>query len=426
MQNRLTLFDESVTVKPFDKRAIVVMDHETWVTHGSFPNQKNLVLTRESIPNSTDTTFLQSVCDVWRQLIVTDSNVFIINSDQLRRMFMPFCKFAFVTRDLNFPESYSLLSSHENTKIWINRDVKEYHPDEETHYLDLLLNVLTNGIQRNETLSLFAPGSLRFNLSGDIVPLITTKRVSCLIVIKELLWFLRGDTDAKILQSQGVNIWNKNTSRESLDRRGLEYPVGVLGPGYGWSWRRFGDTYDVDLADSSKWTTTDDQAPTVRGDQIANIEKLLKTDPFSRRILLNSWNPTQIDQMALPPCHVLAQFYVGNARDLSCHVYMRSNDLFLGCPYNIFSYAVLTRILALRCDLVAKELVLSFGDAHIYNDHVEQVKTQLLRDSFPFPRLMISESVRDKDYHSMSATDFSVIDYTHHKTISANLIVHNG
>jgi thymidylate synthase len=216
---------------------------------------------------------------------------------------------------------------------------------DESEYLLLLKKTLEKGQERNDrtgvgTFSIFGE-QLKFDISSSI-PLLTTKKIGWKSIIHELLWFLRGDTNANNLKEVGVNIWNGNTTREFLDSRGLtEYPVGDIGAGYGFQWRHSGAEYK---------TCNDDY--TGQGfDQILYIINELKTNPTSRRLYMTAWNPSFLNKMALPPCHVSAQFYVDidkvtNEQYLSCHMYQRSVDEFLGLPYNIFSYAVLTYIFA--------------------------------------------------------------------------------
>ncbi len=304
------------------------------------------------------------------------------------------------------------------------QNLKAVQNDHEKQYLDLLQKILENGNVRRDrtgtgTLSIFAPNPLQFDIS-QTVPLLTTKRMDWKGIIKELLWFIRGDTDAKILRKQGVRIWDGNTSREFLDQRGLPYDEGILGPGYGWQMRHFGAKYDEKYADSSKCD--------FKGgfDQIAYVENLLKTDPFSRRIYMNYWNAKDLDKMALTPCHVSCQFYVEEKEGqklLSSHVYIRSQDFFLGNPYNIFSYTVLTYILAKKCGMFPNRITISFGDVHIYMDHVEQVKEQLMRSPKYPPKLILSESLFTKDYPEISINDFNVIDYDYLPPIKARMSV---
>ena len=299
-------------------------------------------------------------------------------------------------------------------------------------YADLLRHVLENGTPRIDrtgmgTISMFAPNPLRFDIS-ETVPLLTTKKMAWKGIIKELLWFLRGDTDARILQEQGVRIWDGNSTKTFLEKRGLPYEEGILGPVYGWSFRRFGAKYDPAFADSRN-ITSEDAARLGGADQIKYIENLLKTDPFSRRIYVNLWNPKALNEMALPPCHLSINLYVSEdpnangVKHLSGHVYIRSNDLFLGNPYNIFSYAVFLYILAKRTDMKPKDLIISIGDAHIYKDHVEQVHEQLGRSSFQAPTLQLADRIKDVDYGDITIDDFILRGYLSHSSIKGSMSV---
>lgn len=255
---------------------------------------------------------------------------------------------------------------------------------------------------------------LRFDISKSI-PLLTTKFVAFQIVLKELLWFLRGETDSKTLEAQGVTIWRLNSTREFLDTHGLNnYREGTIGPMYGWIWNHLGASYDGPDADYTN-----------KGiNQLENLVIGLKTDPFSRRHMITTYAPQYATQGVLYPCHgIVAQFYVSTSRELSCHVYCRSQDTFLGQPFNIASYTILTYILAKMCDMTPKELILSTGDTHIYSNHVDQVYAQLARKPLPFPVLEISETVRNKSFHELDTTDFNLIGYMYHPAIKAPMAV---
>jgi thymidylate synthase len=293
-------------------------------------------------------------------------------------------------------------------------------------YLDLLKDVQVNGKCRRDrtktgTLSVFGRQTT-MDISKSI-PLVTTKRVPWKACIEELLWFLRGDTDSKILEDKGVNIWKGNTSREFIDSTGLNYREGILGTGYGWNWRFYGAKYSQEFAD----TSTIDTRLIGGVDQIQNIIHLLKTDPFSRRIVLTAWNPTDIDRCVLPPCHYTCTFYVeedtNGQKHLSCHYIMRSNDLFLGAPWNIFSYAVLTYLLALKCDMKPKSLVYSCSDVHIYNNHLPQVTEQLLREPRASPKLLIRPAVKKMRFSDIHVDDFDVVGYFPDKAIHADMAI---
>jgi len=298
---------------------------------------------------------------------------------------------------------------------------------DEHNYLALCKDVMDTGMSRDDrtgvgTFSKFGC-QIRFDISNSI-PLLTTKRVPWKHCLEELLWFLRGDTDAKILQKKGVHIWDANTSREFLDKKGLHhYETGILGPGYSWNWRFFGAKYTQAFADTSKVDT----AKIGGVDQIAKVIDLLKNDPFSRRILVSAWNPSQLDEVALPPCHLLFQFYVeedkNGQRHLSCHFIHRSQDLLLGSPFNIFSYACLTYILALKTDMIPKHLVMTVSDAHIYKNHIQQMNSQLERSPHPFPKLFIDPLVKNKDFKDITINDFDVIGYFPDAHIKAPMAV---
>ena len=217
--------------------------------------------------------------------------------------------------------------------------------------------------------------SMEFDIS-ERIPLITTKKLSYDLVIKELLFFISGKTDTRILEKQGVNIWKKIPLR-SAKELGLKYDEGDMGPGYGFQWRHFNEEY-----------TSCDITYTGGIDQLANLIEGLRTDPFSRRHIFTAWNPCQIAEMALPPCHLLAQFNVSaDRRWLDCILYQRSGDMFLGVPFNIASYAMLTYMIAHVVGLKPRRLIHFLGDAHIYSNHGEQVKRQLSRTPKPFARL---------------------------------------
>ena len=264
----------------------------------------------------------------------------------------------------------------------------------ERAYLDLLAEVLQSGARKTDrtgtgTLSVFGR-QLRFNLA-DSFPLLTTKKLHTKSILTELLWFLRGDTNVKWLQERGVSIWD-----EWADENG------DLGPVYGYQWRH--------------WRTPDGREI----DQIAQLIQSLKKKPDSRRHIVSAWNPADVDKMALPPCHALFQFYVANGK-LSCQMYQRSADLFLGVPFNIASYAALTLMVAQVTDLKPGEFVLTLGDAHIYLNHLEQVREQLARSPRPFPKLKLNPAV--KELLDFRYEDFTLEGYDPHPAIKAPIAV---
>lgn len=290
---------------------------------------------------------------------------------------------------------------------------------EEQRYLNLLSDIISKGENRNDrtgvgTIGIFGT-QLRFSLDGGKIPMLTTKKMFVKGVIEELLFFLRGDTDTKKLEVKGVNIWKGNTTREFLDKRGLTYlPEGDMGKGYGFQWRNFGG-YE------GGYTLSD--FPIEGVDQLAEVIDKLKNNPNDRRIIMTAWNPSQLKDMALEPCHILAQFYAING-NLSCQWYQRSVDTFLGLPFNIASYAILTHIIAQTVNMKPKEVIFVGGDTHIYKNHLEQVALQLTRKPYDFPTIKINKETKSvEDIEKLSYEDFEIIDYKCHPAIKAPMAI---
>jgi thymidylate synthase len=267
--------------------------------------------------------------------------------------------------------------------------VRQYH--------DLLRLVLEHGQPKSDrtgtgTLSIFGTQA-RFNLrpDGPGFPLLTTKRLHIKSIICELLWFLRGETNIRYLKEHGITIWDEWADEE-----------GDLGRIYGAQWR--------------DWRGSNG----VRVDQIDTVIAQIKSDPNSRRLIVSAWNPAEIKQMALPPCHLLFQFYVLDG-ELSCQLYQRSADLFLGVPFNIASYSLLTMMVAQVCNLRAGDFVHTFGDLHLYQNHLDQAREQLTRELRPLPRMQLNASV--KDMHGFRFEDFTLLDYHPHPSIKAPIAV---
>ena len=292
---------------------------------------------------------------------------------------------------------------------------------EET-YLRLVRRILEEGKTRSDrtgvgTLSVFGE-HVSFDIS-ETVPLLTTKRVAWKSIIHELLWFCKGSTDVKELQALNVHIWDGNSTREFLDGRGLAYEEGDIGPGYGFQWRHSGAEY--------KSCKHDYVGQGI--DQLAQIERSLKEDPYSRRHYMTAWNPSALEAMALPPCHVSVQFYVAEAegegaeKRLSAHLYMRSCDTFLGMSYNIFSYTCLTYLLAAKCGMTPGKLHISIGDAHLYLNHINAVHEQLAREPKPAPRLIVNPDVTRKDWSEITLADFTLEGYDPCPAIRAPMAV---
>lgn len=261
-------------------------------------------------------------------------------------------------------------------------------------YLDLLRHVLENGTPKNDrtgtgTLSVFGY-QMRFNLEEGF-PLLTTKKLHIRSIIYELLWFLRGETNIKYLNDNKVTIWD-----EWADENG------DLGPIYGYQWR--------------SWTAPDGRII----DQISQVVESIKNNPDSRRHIVSAWNVGELDKMALPPCHILFQFYVANGK-LSCQLYQRSADIFLGVPFNIASYSMLLMMMAQVTGLRPGEFIHTLGDAHIYNNHLEQVKLQLTREPYPLPALRLNPNV--KSIFDFKFEDFEIVNYQAHPHIKGEISV---
>lgn len=279
------------------------------------------------------------------------------------------------------------------------------------------------------TISLFAK-QIRIDLSHGRFPLLTTKRVPFRHVAEELLWFCRGETDTKVLENKGVNIWKANSSRAFLDQNGLAgNPEGDIGPGYGFQWRKFGAYYNGALPGEKDFYDKEyiNVDLDLKGfDQLQYVENLLKEDPMSRRIVLSAWAPHQLEEMALPPCHVMAQWYVtpvNGVNELSCMLTMRSCDTFLGLPWNIASYALLTYILAKKCNMTPFELVVNMGDCHLYTNCINQAKIQLERNPGVSPCITLSDSVCSKSWEEITVDDMKIHGYYPFPGISAKMAV---
>jgi thymidylate synthase len=287
---------------------------------------------------------------------------------------------------------------------------------EELQYLNLINDIIERGTKekgRNgDTLSIFG-AAMHFSLENNNIPLLTTKKLAWKTCLKELLWFIRGDTDNKKLRENSVRIWDANASREFLDSRGLiNNEVDDLGPVYGHQWRHFNAPYIN--------CHTDYKGKGV--DQLQNIIDCLN-DPekrMSRRLVMTAWNPCQLDEMALPPCHILCQFNVSSGNKLSCALYQRSGDIGLGVPFNIASYSFLTHILAKHCGLEPFEFIYTLGNCHIYEEHLDALKEQLVRKPFSFPQIQINSLHKDiKNYNS---NDIEILNYKSYEPIYMKMI----
>lgn len=251
---------------------------------------------------------------------------------------------------------------------------------------------------------------MRFNLR-DSFPLLTTKRVFWRAVVEELLWFIDGKTDVKSLQDKGVHIWDGNSTKEFFNKNGLiDREEGDLGPIYGFQWRHFG----------AKYKTCHDNYKNEGIDQLNQIIETIRTNPNDRRMIMSAWNPMDITQMALPPCHCLAQFYVANG-ELSCQMYQRSADMGLGVPFNIASYSLLTYMIAHITGLKPGDFIHTMGDTHIYTNHIEPLKEQLTRTPRKFPKLSIKRKIENIDDFKLD--DFELTDYKPYPKIYMEMAV---
>jgi dihydrofolate reductase / thymidylate synthase len=314
---------------------------------------------------------------------------------------------------INETKKMQFLDKITNENVNLKFQILEKDQDhQEFQYINLLKKIMSRGNERDtrnaKTLSVFGE-QIKFDIS-ERFPLLTTKRMFWRGIVEELLFFVRGDTNSKNLDSKGVKIWNPNTTREFLDDLGLNhYDVGEMGPMYGYQWRSYNKPYKKDGEEGI--------------DQLKNCIEMIKNNPTNRRILLTAYNPLQLSESVLAPCHsIVIQFYV-NDNKLSCHMYQRSSDTFLGLPFNIASTALLTYLIAKITNLNPGEVIISLGDTHLYKDHIDSVKKQIKRYPYIFPKLEIKRDIKTlEDIENMEFTDFELLNYKCHKGIKANMI----
>lgn len=287
----------------------------------------------------------------------------------------------------------------------------------EIQYLNLIRDILNKGSyetgRNGSTISIFGY-SMRFSLRNGELPLLTTKKVAWKTCFRELMWFIRGSTNNQELINENVHIWDANATREFLDSRNLQNrEINDLGPVYGHQWRHFNASY--------KDCHTDYSGKGI--DQLQYIIDQLKTEEgrTSRRLVMSAWNPCQIDEMALPPCHVLAQFYVRENKYLSCSLYQRSGDVGLGVPFNIASYSFLTHIIAKHCGLIAEEFVYFLGNAHIYTEHTDSLIEQITRIPYSFPKINITTTKNKIEDYKIEDIEW-LEPYQHHSEIKMKMV----
>lgn len=470
--------DITMTVSDTVKKNAVIMGRKTWesipLEHRPLPGRLNVVLTRSGsfdIATAENVVICGSMASALELLAASPyclsiEKVFVIGGGQILREALnaPGCDAIHITEietsfecDTFIPAIDSLVfqpwyssfplvennirysfmtyvrvrSSADESQIQNNGDsglesikfeVKKFsflpkmifERHEEYIYLRLVEDIISNGVQRDDrtgtgTLSKFGC-QMRFNLRKTF-PLLTTKKVFWRGVVEELLWFISGSTNAKVLQEKGIHIWDGNASRDYLDSIGLaDREEGDLGPIYGFQWRHFGASYIDMHADY-----------TGQGfDQLLDVINKIKNNPDDRRIILSAWNPSDLKLMALPPCHMFAQFYVSHG-ELSCQMYQRSADMGLGVPFNIASYALLTCMIAHVCDLVPGDFIHVIGDSHVYRTHIRPLQEQLQKLPKPFPILKINPQKKNID--SFVAADFQLIGYDPHQKIEMKMAV---
>ena len=285
--------------------------------------------------------------------------------------------------------------------------------NQEKQYLRLIRDIIETGIEergRNGTTYSKIGCMMKFSLENNKIPFITTKRLAWKSCLKELWWFIRGDTDNSLLQKENVKIWNGNSTREFLDSRGLNHlNENDLGPVYGHQWRFWNAKYDNSNT-NYKGKGIDQLQEIIDGLRLSK-----ETGEISRRLIMSAWNPEQLNEMALPPCHVLSHYHITEGNKLSCTLYQRSADMGLGVPFNIASYGFLTHLLAKHCDLEAKEFTHFIGNAHIYDDHIDVLQEQIILKPYEPPDLEIinvRENIEDYTFE-----DFKINNYNHHNEI---------
>ncbi len=448
-------FSRVTTEAPVTSRNAVVMGRKTWDSippkFRPLPGRTNVVLTSraQDFEFPHDVMTAQSLADAWSQLAALDNlgHIFVIGGAQVYQEAITknYVHKVILTQvetpvsmlfDTFFPQLDSdewklqppqsqlqsnlqaaNLETHQENGLSYSFQTLVRQNRQEEQYLDLIRKILKDGAVRGDrtgtgTKSVFG-AQMRFDLRDGTLPLLTTKRVFWRGVAEELLWFVSGSTNANLLNQKGIHIWDGNASKEFLESRGLAHrEQGDLGPVYGFQWRHFGAEY--------KDMHTDYTGQGV--DQLMECIQKIKNDPEDRRIILSAWNPQALSDMALPPCHMMCQFYVDtNKNELSCHMYQRSADMGLGVPFNIASYALLTHLIAHVTGRNPGELVHTLGDAHVYLNHIEPLQEQLQRNPRPFPKIYINSE--KKDINDFVYEDLQVIGYNPFKSIPMKMAV---
>ena len=429
--------------KSGDKQNAVVMGRNTW---NSIPEKfrplkgrTNVVLSstlkEEDMPK--DVLVAKTLADAWQRLAELEGlgKIFIIGGAQVYQQAMDehyVHKVVLTSVDTPDDMEFDTFFPEMDMTEWKLEDTSEAKEEnglsytfqtltrpnrQEEQYLELVRKILKEGVERGDrtgtgTKSLFG-AQMRYDLRNGQLPLLTTKRTFWRGVAEELLWFISGSTNAKLLADKGIHIWDGNGSKEFLESRGLGHrEEGDLGPVYGFQWRHFGAEYKDMHADYTGQGV----------DQLAECIEKIKNRPEDRRILMSAWNPSALDDMALPPCHLLCQFYVDTKKnEVSCHMYQRSADMGLGVPFNIASYALLTHLVAHVTGRKPGDLVHTLGDAHVYLNHIEPLQEQLEREPRPFPKIFLNPEKKDID--DFVYQDIKVVGYHPMKAVSMKMAV---
>nr|QFG74327.1 MAG: thymidylate synthase [Megaviridae environmental sample] len=432
--DELKYFKKVTTHNIFDKENIVIMGRKTHESLPSnfLPGRINIVitsqeLTRQYLYSLRYVKNFNEALDTANEINFDNSrSIWVIGGGSIYNMalkhiglnkiyrtkiYRNYCCDTFLSIN-NYEYISSQIKFYEDGNLKVSYDILKPTKSCETLYLELLKDVLDLGENRNtrngKTISLFSK-ELKFSVKNSF-PLLTTKRMFWKGIVEELLFFIRGETDSKLLSKKGVNIWNGNTSKDFLQSVGLNYEEGMMGPMYGYQWRFFNKPYNQDSDNKGI-------------DQLQNIIDEIKTNPTSRRLIITDFNPLQANEGVLYPCHsLILQFYVIEKR-LSVKMYQRSADLFLGLPFNIASTTLLLYIISKLTDLEPDEVTITLGDCHIYECHIEGVKKQLSRLGYELPTLKIPNFNSLNEVCSSQFEDYKLNNYKHHSGIKASMVV---
>lgn len=447
LQNKIPWLDEYSDLADFKKitsecdsekrQNVIIMGRNTWdsINQKALPRRLNIIIS-STIKDSLNCLVFKNLDDCLENLeqnyFHKINKIFIIGGEQLynEAIAHPMCDKIYLTKipgkydcDKFFPvidndiyDKMPVISQRDGMEFYIYEKTKQFNM-EEYQYIKLIKKIIYSGSIKDDrtnigTFSIFG-NQMRFNLQNNNFPLLTTKRVFLRGIIEELLWFINGSTDSKLLSDKNVKIWDANGSREFLDNLGFtDREEGDLGPVYGFQWRNWGAEY---IDNKSNYSN--------KGiDQLSNLIEDIKKNPNSRRLILSAWNVADIPKMALPPCHIMCQFYVSDGK-LSAQLYQRSGDVGLGVPFNIASYALLLKMIAHVTNYEVGDFVYTLGDAHIYNNHIEALKKQINRIPREFPKLYLKNSETIKNITDFTIDNFDVKDYKPHANIKMQMAV---